>query len=319
MPTSSNTHIDAAISQLMLRRMTEPSKDLIANKVFTPLVVDRDSDKFYKFNDANTLIPATERKGGAEANSTDFDFSTDSFQATRKALKHFIDDDIYSNADNVIKRNYRKSAAMHIVDQLLLDKEQRAAGVAFNASNFSGKTAALSGTDQWSDYSASTPFEAISEKADTVLQNCGKQPNTIIMGQEVWTQLRNHPQLIDRLPDNRTRSANINLFKEMLSDQDLNIENVLVGRATHNSGTAASATWTRIWGKFCLVAYISPSASTVMDNTLSKTFVPKDLAGMQVEYYRLDNYKGLFCEANTKYVHEIVNNSCGYLLSSVIA
>jgi hypothetical protein len=319
MPTTSNTHIDKAISQLMLRRLIEPSKDLICNKLFTPLTVDRDSDKYYKFDDANSMIPETERKGGAEANSTQYDFSTGSFQATRKALKHFIDDDIYSNADEVIKRNYRKSAAMNIVDQLLLDKESRAAGVAFNTGNFSGKTAALSGTDQWSDYANSTPFETISEKAETVLQNCGKQPNTIIMGQQVWTQLRNHPQLIDRLPDNRTRAANINLFKEMLSDQDLNIENVLVGRASENTGTAASPTWSFIWGKFCLVAYISPNASTVMDRTLAKTFVPKDLAGMQVEYYRLDNYKGLFVEANTKYVHEIVDNNCGYLLSTVVA
>lgn len=319
MPTSSNTHIDKAISQLMLRRLIDPSKDLICNKLFTPLVVDRESDKYYKFNDANTLIPATERKGGAEANSTDYDFTTGTFQATRKALKHFIDDDVYANADDVIKRNYRKSAAMHIMDQLLTDKEARAAAVAFNTGNFSGKTAALAGTDQWSDYANSTPFDAISEKAELVLKNCGKQPNTIIMGQEVWTQLRNHPQLIDRLPDNRTRAANINLFKEMLSDQDLNIENVLVGRGTKNTGTASSPSFDFIWGKFCLVAYISPSASTVMDNTLAKTFIPKDLAGMQVEYYRLDNYKGLFVEANTKYVHEIVNNNCGYLLSTVVA
>lgn len=319
MPTSNSTHIDAAISQLMLRRLVEGGKNLIANKVFTPLTVDRDSDKYYKFNDANTIVPETERKGGAEANLTDYDFTTGTFQATRKALKHFIDDDIYSNADNVIKRNYRKSTALDITDKLLVDKEVRAAAVAFNTSNFSGKTEALAGTNQWNDYANSTPFDVISEKAEVVLQNSGKQPNTIIMGQEVWTQLRNHPQLIDRLPDNRVRRANINLFKEMLGDEDLNIENVLIGRQTQNTGTASSATNSFIWGKFCLVAYISPESRTVMDNTLSKTFVPKDLSGMQIEYYRLDNYKGLFCEANTKYVHEIVNNACGYLLSTVVA
>ena len=319
MPTSNSTHIDAAISQLMLRRMVDGSKDLIANKIFTPLVVERDSDKYYKFNDANTLIPATERAGGAEANSTDFDFTTGSFQATRKALKHFIDDDIYSNADKGIKTNYRKAAALHIMDQLLIDKENRAAAVAFSTANFSGKTAALSGTDQWSDYANSTPFDVISEKAELVLQACGKQPNTIIIGQQVWTQLRNHPQLIDRLPDNRVRRANINLFKEMLGDEDLNIENILIGRQTKNTGTAATPTNTFIWGKLCLVAYISPESRTVMDNTLSKTFIPKDLSGMQVEYYRLNNFKGLFCETNTKYVHEIVNNSCGYLIDTVVA
>lgn len=318
MPTSNSTHIDKAISQLMIRRMINGEKHLIANKIFTPLTVDRDSDKFYKFNDANTIVPDTERKGGAEANLTDYDFTTGSFQATRKALKHFIDDDVYSNADDVIKKNYRKSAALHVVDQLLVDKEVRAAAVAFNTANFSGKTQALGATERFNDYANSTPFDIISEKAETVLQNCGKQPNTIIMGQQVWTQLRNHPQLIDRLPDNRVRRANINLFKEMLGDEDLNIENVLIGRQTQNTGTASSPTNSFIWGKFLLVAYISPESRTVMDNTLSKTFIPKDLAGMQVEYYRLDQYKGLFCEVNTKYVHEIVNNACGYLLSTVV-
>jgi hypothetical protein len=299
--------------------MINYENDLICNKVFPPLTVERDADLFYKFDNAHLRLDDDERSASATANQVDYDFTTDTFNATRKALRHFIDDDIYNNADEVIKRNYRRSAAQSVLDRIMLKKEKRAADIAFNAANFSGKTATLSGTDQWSDDN-SNPFEEIADRVQTVLQNSGKKANSIIMGYQVWTQLRNHPDFIDRLPDDRLRAASIAKFKELLSDRDVIIDNILIGSAQYNSATEGAAdAFSFIWGKDCLVAYIDGSGNTVMDNTLSKTFIPRDLSGLSVEYYRQDERKGLWVEVNTKYVHKIVNNNCGYLLKSVVA
>jgi len=46
------------------------------------------------------------------------------------------DGDIMSDADNVIKQNYRKAAAMLVTDQLMLDQEKRIADAVFNATTF---------------------------------------------------------------------------------------------------------------------------------------------------------------------------------------
>lgn len=320
MPTRANTHIDKAISQLMLKRMINPSEDFIGKKILRPLIVDRDADKYYVYDNNHLRIDKSNRAAGAEANIVDFDFSTQSFQTNRYALKHFIDDDIYSNADDVIKRNLRSDGANLVTDKLLIQQEKRIADTVFNTANFSGKTAALSGTDQWSDYTNSDPFGDIETACKTVQLNCGKRPNFIAMGEEVWSILKNHPDVIDRLANDSIRRATVSAFTSMLSDENMKVSDVCIGGATYNTAAEdATDSFSFIWGKFFLVAYIDTGSTTLMNQTLGKLFIPQGFDGMSIKYYRLDQYLGEFVECNCKDDPEIISNDCGYLYSTVVA
>jgi len=319
MPTRANTHADAAISQMMIRRMAN-SQDFISDKILPTVLVNRASDKYYKFNNSHLRIESTALDSRGGANEVDFDFQSASYSIDDYGLKHFIHGKLLRNADPVIKRNLKIAAARTVTDLLLLDKEKRAANLLFNSNTFSGRTAALNSPEKW-DVEDSKPFDKIAVACDTVLKNCGKLPNTIIMGYEVWSKLRNHPEFIKRLPDTSVKKVTPSSFKEFLNDENMKIENVLIGNQTYNDAPEGQDDeFSFIWGKYFLIAYVNYDALTVMDQTLGKTFMENSLNGLQVKYFReSEDEDGEWCKGTISYDLVLVDPNCGFLYSGVVS
>jgi len=155
----------------------------------------------------------------------------------------------------------RKANAAVLARQCMIHRERIAANLAFNTSTFSGYTAALSGSDQWSN-AASDPISKAQDARDTIIQNSGVAPNTAIMGYEVYKSLRQHPLLAEF--SSRTRHTTGILTDDDLA-QALDVDTIYVGKAVANTayeGQTESNAF--IWGKFCLFAHIqeSPAAMT---------------------------------------------------------
>lgn len=315
MPTLANTHIDKAISNLLISQMQDESV-FISNKVLPITFVERSSDKYYKDDDSHFEISDLEYSSSGGSNEIDFDFSTDSYQIKEFGGKHPIPDSLMRDADEPIKRVYRTAAAKKILQKLLRGKEQNASDLLFNTTTFSGKYETLTGTSQWSD-DTSNPFKKIATACENVLLASGKEPNTIIMGYQVWNYLRNHPEALKRIPDNSAKVLTNAMFKEFLKDEGLNIDQVLIGKAVKE----ASGTRSFIWGKHCLIANIDQSANTLMDTTLGKTFMFNGLAGLKTEYYRdpdPDKERELV-RVRYNWGHEVTDVNNGYLYYNAVA
>lgn len=137
-----------------------------------------------------------------------------------------------------------------------LDREVRVAGLVFNSANYSGSnTVTLSGTSQWSDFTNSNPLSAIMTALDAPVM----RPNTMVLGQAVWTQLRQHPRVIQAVFGTAQTGGVVS--RQALADV-LEIKQILVGAGFVNTARIGQTpTMSRVWGKHCSLLYVSENAA----------------------------------------------------------
>tara|TARA_Y100000310_G_scaffold90528_3_gene87825 strand:- start:879 stop:1850 length:972 start_codon:yes stop_codon:yes gene_type:complete len=323
MPTRGNTHIDGLINNLMTARMFRP-QDAICPEVFPTVLVDRPSDKFPILNTA-FLRKDDDRLGPkGKANDVQWDFDT--------AGSYYIDDFGYTTsiegrtlreADTAIRRKYRLVSSRVVTDKLILQRELRGAASLFSASVFSGKTEALSGSDQLND-PASDIFDIIGGGIENVRTQCGKRANTIIMGGAVWSAVQRHPDMRESRADSKMKSLmDMDEVRQVFSNKRMKMSKVIVGDSQYNTAAEnQTASWSDVWGKFLLVAYIDYNAVTELEQSLTKCFQEKGNAGVSVKFYKdseNEDAKSEDCRAEVHYDDNVLDTSCGYLFSTAVA
>ena len=148
-------------------------------------------------------------------------------------------------------------------------RERIAAAVAFSPTVFTGKTAALSGTDRW-DNASSDPSSQAQDAIDNITQQSGEAPDTLIVGYQVHKQLVRHPLM--REFRKYQGGANGPLSNEAIA-QFLGIQNYVVGSAVSNTaveGQTASKSY--IWGKSALFCKLAASPSPMTPQSCLQRF-----------------------------------------------
>lgn len=135
---------------------------------------------------------------------------------------------------------------------VMLDREIRVANLVFAAGTYPGANqATLSGTSQWSDFANSNPLDALLTALDVPLI----RPNTITLGAQVWTKLRQHPRLIQAA--NASAQTGGAITRKDLADL-LEVKSVLVGAGFVNTAKKGQApSYSRVWGKHCALLFVS--------------------------------------------------------------
>lgn len=137
-----------------------------------------------------------------------------------------------------------------------LDREVRVANLVFNTASYAaGQTATLSGTSQWSDFANSNPLSAIMAALDVPVM----RPNKMVVGQATWTQLRQHPRVIQAVFGTAQTGGVVS--RQALADV-LEISEILVGAGFVNTARIGQTpTLSRVWGKHCSLIYVSENAA----------------------------------------------------------
>lgn len=155
---------------------------------------------------------------------------------------------------NIDPRNMAVEGLTNLIE---LGREVRAAQVVQDPNNYDAdKKIALTGTDKFSDYENSDPYGVIDEGMEKTLVY---RPNTIAMGQPVWSKIKRHPKLIKAVKGGLTEDGAITKaqFAELF---ELAPENVLIGMAQVNlSRKGQAVNLSRVWGKSIQLLYIDPS------------------------------------------------------------
>ena len=154
--------------------------------------------------------------------------------------------------------NLRQANTAVLARECMINRERQAAAVAFSATVFAGKTAALAGADRF-DNAASDPISTAQTARDTVIKNSGEAPNVAIMGYEVYKSLRQHPLILEYCSRTSSRVG-------LLTDDDLaralDVETIYVGKAVANTSVEGqTAVNSYVWGKSLLFARLRPSPS----------------------------------------------------------
>ncbi len=145
-------------------------------------------------------------------------------------------------------------AAQGLTNLIVLSREVRVASLVQNPANYSNSSVfTLAAGSRFSDYGNSDPFAKLTEALESTFVF---RPNTITMGQAVWTKLRSHPKLIKAVKGGLTEDGAISReqFKELLEIQNLYIGSSYVNMA--NKGQTANIQ--RTWGKNISLTYIDP-------------------------------------------------------------
>jgi hypothetical protein len=312
MPTPTNTYADKVLTRHSVKYANELT-DFIADKVFPIIPVKERTGIYFEYGKESLRIPRTLNTGATRAARVQYEISQQTYGPLKKhALEIYIDEDELDMAETPLEP--RRDATEVVTEMLMLQREKALADAVFSTSIIT-QNVTLSGSDQWSDYDNSDPFDDFKTGIESVKENGMKLANTIVMGWQVWNTLRFHPALLDRAPITGLKV----LSKEQLATI-LEVPNILVGGAMYDTaqeGQTASLGF--IWGKKVLLAYIEQSPkkkSLTLGYTLQKT---NGTGGIEIERFEENGVDGEFVKAKTYYEQKVIAAPAGYLMDTVIA
>lgn len=229
--------------------------DLIADQVL-PRITTAKKFAYTRYNQADGYtVPATRVGRKSEPTMVDFGGTLVNDECVDWGLDDLLPNDEVEAWNQMPKPStavgpLAKSTGL-LTGLVMLDREIRVANTVFSSATYpSGNKVALSGTSQWSDFSNSNPLDALLAAMDVPLF----RPNTVVLGQAVWTKLRQHPKVI--------QAANISaqtggaITRQQLADL-LEVRDVLIGAGFSNTAKKGKApVFSRVWGKHCALLYV---------------------------------------------------------------
>lgn len=273
----SSVHIDQPLTNLTLAYV-QSQDAFIADKVFPVLGVDKQSDKYYKYDRAEmnrtgnvkALAPRTEVERIGMA------ISNDSYFADVYGLGMDFDEQTLANEDAAL--DIRSAGAQTLVGQLLVHREKQFADTFFKDGVW-GTDKTL--TTKW-DATGSTPIQNVTDAAREIqLASGGFRPNTMVVGRKVHDTLINHADILKRIGlEAGGSTANPALATRAMLARIFEVENYYVMEAVQNDrNEGASETNTFIGGLHAMLCY-TPASAGVMTPAAGMTFAWNNLPGV---------------------------------------
>lgn len=304
-PLSKDVHVDAILSNVSIKYANGLA---IADQVFPRVKVAKESDKYFTYT-RDFRIPKTYRGIGSESEGIDWEISTDSYFCEEYALHDDVFDRVRKNADAPLNMDVDTTEVL--TDALIRDREKRVADIAFSSSHITNYTT-LSGTNQWSDYAGSDPLGDIETGMLSVKAACGRVPNTVVLGEQVMSKLRNHPDLLERIKYTQKGVVTADLLSSLLPGNPKVLVGDLMYDSSQEGGTESLG---YIWGKYALIAYVEASPG-IRKMSLGYQFYSQD---REVSKWREDKIKGDRIEVSEVSDEKLVSASCGYLIAGAVA
>lgn len=257
-PTLSSVHIDTALSNLSTAYM-QSAENFIAGKVFAWVPSEKQTNKFYTFNKNDFRRNEMQIRGpGAHAARGGFRMSNDSFYCDVFSLEMGIDEQVDANADKPVV-DPKRDAQAWLSQQALINAEVKWVANYFATSGQWGTYTAAGAA--WSDYVNSDPLDDVMAGMDAVLQNTGFMPNTAVITQAMFSDLRNHPDIREQVKYTSGES-----ISEAVIAKYLGIQRLFVLRASYATNVENETAVEAFVGsdRQCLLVYANPSPSLMM-------------------------------------------------------
>lgn len=313
-PTSSQVHVDAILTNISVAYMQQQA-NFVASRVFPIVPVSKQSDKFFTYtkndwfrDEAQRRADATESAGGG------YGLSTDSYQCDVFAFHKDIGDQTRANADAPIQVD--REAAEFVTSRLMLKMETQFVSTFFKTGVW--------GTDNtpsnlWSDYTSSDPLNDVENAKRAILATTGFEPNTLLLGYDVFKTLKNHPDLVDRI-----KYTSSQVITEGLMASLFDVPRVMVAKAvkaTNNEGGTAAYDFTH--GKNALLCYSAPSAGLLQPSAgyvMSWTGVSQGLGQtIGTSRIRMEQFKADRIESEVSFDMKVIGADLGYFFSAVVS
>ena len=255
-PTSTQVHVNRPLTNISVAYIQNQA-NFIADKVFPVVPVDKQADIYTVYTKNDWFRDeAQPRAPGDESAGSGYNLvNTNTYYATPYAFHKDVADQIRANADSHLNIDRE---ATEFVTQRLLVRRERLWATSFFANSIWGTTVTgVTDYAQWSDFAASDPAANVETGKVTILTNTGFEPNTLVLGYEVFSKLKQHPVIKDQFKYVSSQS----ITEEMMA-QFFDVDRVMVAKATYASNVEGeTAAYSLIQGKHALLAYVNPRPS----------------------------------------------------------
>jgi len=253
-PSLSQVHIDQALTNVSTAYQ-QSDEQFIATKVFPIVPVEKQSGKYFTYTKNDWFRDeAKPRADATESAGSGYGMSTASYSCDVFALHKDIGEQARANADAGV--DLERDATRFITQRMLLRMEIQWVSDVFTTSVWGTDTTP---SNLWSDYTgASDPINDVETQKTTILSNTGQMPNTLVLGYQVFTALKSHPDIVDRIKYS-TGVTGKTINEELLAAM-FGVDRVLVAKAVKATNVEGeTAAYSFVHGKHALLLHVAPN------------------------------------------------------------
>lgn len=339
--TNPGDHVDAPLSNYLAAYAPAA---MIADLVMPVIPVKRRTDLYYTWDKASFLRANDDQRRSRLAKPRVIEPSETraGFMAVEYELSVVIEDGDYANTDSVLRLEQAKSAFLAGI--ISLGREKRVAAALRLAANggglgTSGQT--LAGANQWDNagFTAANLQRDINLARDTIRQNTGRDPNTIIIPKQV-------ANIVSRNTDIKTmisylggpgyiRTASLGPSvggnsnpgsggyqqSTYLPSELFGLRVLEPGAVENTAAEGAAFSAGDIWGKDVRVLYVDPSLPMMDVPSVGYTFRSTEYgtAGWNVRRWREEGIRGNYLATGVIDDERVVATDLGYVLAAAIS
>ncbi len=306
--------VDPILTEVALGYRSDQSP--VADMLFPRVPVGQRGGKIIEFNAESYRLYDTRQAPGADIHSVQFGYATRDFALVDRKLNGKVPIQMLEEAAAVPGLDLAQHAIQGVADLMAREREQLAAQLALNAAAYAAENKiTLTGTDQWSNPTASDPFAIVANAREAVRKKTGRRPNRMIIGPEVRTALAKHDKVLTRLRGGRGADGRDQTPATLEQLSALFELQVIEGDMQYHTGTA----FVDIWGKFALLAYTETRSAQQMGTpSFGYTY---QLTGRPVvlEPYWHDSQESWLYPMRDAFQPYLVGPDSGYLITGAVA
>ena len=329
-PTQSDLHVNVPLTNVSIAYI-QKSSEFIATKVFPKVPVKKQSDLYWKYSKSDWRRTDVQRRApSTETPGVGWKYDTDSYFAHVYGIHKDIDDQVRANADS----NFRldSDATKFVTNQLLLKRDidwcDRFFKTGVWGTEKTGKSSNPSTNEflQWND-DASDPINDVSQWLIDFRQLTGFKQNVMVVGANVLQELKNHPDIIDRI-----KYTQKGIVSEDLIATLFDVDRIVTAYATQANTAETTdartqdeaATYSFIADSKSLLLAYSPSGPSLQTPAAGYTFtwdgyLAGNSEGVRIKNFRQEHIASDRVEGEMTYDMKVVAPDMGIFAKTVVA
>src|SRR5512139_563511 len=317
-PTSSDVHVDAVLTQISVAYMNATTS-YIADRVFPTVRVSKQTDKYFTYTKNDWFRDEAQlRADSTESAGSGYNVSTATYSCDVFSLHKDLGEQTVANMDAPM--DGARDATEFVTQRLMLRREIQWVSDCFGTTKWATDVVGTTNFVKWSDYTSSDPVTDIETGKKTILASTGYEPNTLVVGYNVFRYLRNHPDMLDRIKYGGTSGSPAVVSEGALAEV-FGVGRVLVAKAvkaTNLEGETAAYSFTH--SDSALLLYVAPNPSLLAPSA-GYTFVwtgASDGNPVGIRRIPMPQLRAERIEGQIALDHKVVATDLGYYLSVAV-
>jgi len=236
------------LSSLVIQRQDA----FIAPKVFSIVPVDFQSDLYPVYNaDDWNIDEAQERKDSTETAGSGYSMSDEAYKCRVFGIHKDIGDQLQANTPNMF--NLKREAMEFVTRKILLKEERRFVDTFMQTGVWGEDLVGVTDFDQFNE-STSSPIKVFKAEMKAQLEKTGIEPNTLVFGYDVFNELTEHPDFVDRVKYSSSDAVTQDIMARLIG-----IGRILVAKSIVATGKGATKTTGFNFSRNALLCYANPN------------------------------------------------------------